>query len=248
MADGLDVILADLGAEYERLDAMLAPLGPDAWRLPSLAPGWSIGDVVLHLALTEEAVVRSVAEQGGAVAGSLDSPSHLEDRMADDVRAEATEGPAAFARWRAAAAASRQALATADPDCPLRWVEAPLKPRTLATTRLAEHWAHGLDMAPALGVAYADTVRLRHIAWLGHATLPYAFRLGGLDPAPVAVELSGPQGEIWTFGPSDAASRITGPAGDFCRVGARRLKPEESRLAATGPAGADALRLLRNWA
>jgi uncharacterized protein (TIGR03083 family) len=78
MADGLDVILADLGAENERLDAMLAPLGPDEWSLPSLAPGWSIADVVLHLALTEEAVVRSVAEQGGAVAGSLDSPSHLD--------------------------------------------------------------------------------------------------------------------------------------------------------------------------
>ena len=48
----------------------------------------------------------------------------------------------------------------ADPDRPLEWVGAPVKPATLATTRLAEHWAHGLDIAGPLGAEFPDTGRL----------------------------------------------------------------------------------------
>ena len=38
----------------------------------------------------------------------------------------------------------------------------PAKPATLATTRLAEHWAHGLDITGPLRVEFPDTGRLRH--------------------------------------------------------------------------------------
>ena len=33
----------------------------------------------------------------------------------------------------------------------------PVKPATLATTRLAEHWAHGLDITGPLGIDFPDT-------------------------------------------------------------------------------------------
>jgi uncharacterized protein (TIGR03084 family) len=136
----------------------------------------------------------------------------------------------------------------ADPQRRLRWAAAPLKPATLATTRLAEHWAHALDIAVPLGVDLPDTARLRHIAWLGHSTLPYAFTSAGLEPQPVSCELSGPDGDIWRFGWGGADSSIVGAAGAFCRVGARRLTPEESGLVTSGPQGPVALRLLRNYA
>lgn len=249
--NGMDVILADLTAEYDRLEAMLARCGPADWERPSAAPGWTVADVVAHLVLTEEAVVRSVAHQAGlldAVDRSGNREADLESAVAGDVRTAGMDGPAAFARWRAARRASVEALAGADPDRPVPWAADPLKPRTLATTRLAEHWAHALDLAGPLGADLPDTARLRHIAWLGHATLPYAFRLAGLDPVPVRAELTGPGGEAWAFGPADAPTRVTGPAGDFCRLGAHRLAPGDTRLVGTGPHGDDVLRLLRNWA
>ena len=62
-----------------------------------------------------------------------------------------------------------------------------VKPATLATTRLAEHWAHGLDIAGPAGAEWPDTDRLRHIAWLAHRTLPYAFGLAGQPPVPGAL-------------------------------------------------------------
>jgi uncharacterized protein (TIGR03084 family) len=244
-ATAIDDVLGDLVAEYERLDSILAGLTGEQWASPSGAPGWSIGDVVLHLTLTEESVANTLAS---ADSGWTERDHPLDEQMDDDVRAAALSGPEAFERWRAARRASVESLARADPARAVRWAAAPLKPRTLATTRIAEHWAHGLDITEPLAIDFPDTDRLAHIAWLGHATLPYAMRLAGLEPHPVFCELTGPSGARWTFGPRDAASSIAGDAGVFCRVGARRLSAAESGLIATGPHAAEALQVLRNYA
>ena len=240
-------VLDDLVAEQDRLEALLEGLDDAAWLAPSGAPGWTIAYVVLHLAQTEEAVVASAAGRG-ATAAFPDRATSLDDAMDQRVRAERAAPAAVFDRWRTARRAAVAALRSADPQQPLPWAAAPLKPRTLATTRLAEHWAHGLDVAEPLGRPFPATDRLRHVAWLGHGSLPYAFALAGLEAQPVRCELVGPGGDTWTFGPADADSSITGPAGAFCRVGAQRLAPERSGLVAAGPHGASALRVLRTYA
>jgi uncharacterized protein (TIGR03084 family) len=240
-------IFDDLVAEQDRIETILAELGDEAWLGPSGAAGWTIADVVLHLAQTEEAVAVSAA-------GVTTSDGTWQQGESVDIQAERMvqaqrDAPAVvFERWRAARRAAVAALRAADPDRRLTWAAAPLKPATLATTRLAEHWAHGLDITEPLGIAFPDTDRLRHVAWLGHASLPYAFALAGDEPHAVFCELIAPDGSTWRYGPEDADSTITGPAGAFCRVGAQRLAPDDSGLAATGPHGPAALRVLRNYA
>jgi len=64
---------------------------------------------------------------------------------AQAVRAQRAEGSQVLQRWQRARVAFLAALRAADPEQRLPWVDAPLKPATLATTWLAEHWAHGLD-------------------------------------------------------------------------------------------------------
>ncbi|HYZ99596.1 MAG TPA: maleylpyruvate isomerase family mycothiol-dependent enzyme [Acidimicrobiales bacterium] len=241
-------ILDDLQAEQDRLDAILEGLDDGAWRSPSAAAGWSVADVVLHLAQSEEAVTASAvrdADLGRPAAGERASVDDVAEWM---VQAERAEPSVVFDRWRTARRASLAALRGADPDARLRWVASPLRPATLATTRLAEHWAHGLDITGPLGIPFPDTERLRHIAWLAHRTLPYAFGLGGDTAGDVYCELSAPDGATWRYGSSGARSTITGPAGAFCRVAAQRLRPEEADLVATGPHGAAALRVLRTYA
>jgi hypothetical protein len=94
-----------------------------------------------------------------------------------------------------------------------------------------------------------DTGRLRHIAWLAHRTLPYALTVAGEPVVAVRCELTAPDGaESWMFGPQDAESVITGAAGEFCRVAARRVEPAQTGLKATGPHAATALRLVRTYA
>ncbi len=243
----MNAVFDDLEAEEDRLEEILASIADEDWGAPSAAPGWAVVDVVLHLAQSEEMVVAS-AQSTAAGLRDLSAPATLDEIMDERVRAERAAPGVVFARWRSARRAALDALRQADPHERMAWATNPLTPATLATTRLAEHWAHALDVVEPLGIPLPDTARLRHIAWLGHRTLPYAFGLAGLTPADVRCELAGPDGEHWDFGPVAAPSRVVGPAGDFCRVGARRLAPEASALQASGPAGADALRVLRNYA
>jgi uncharacterized protein (TIGR03084 family) len=242
-------IFDDLGAEQERLEKILSGLDEAQWRSASAAEGWTIADVVLHLAQSEEAAA-ATATHGtlraglGAVAGET-----MDARADAAVRMERAAPAEVFARWQRARQAALAAMRAADPDQPVPWMVGTLKPATLATTRLAEHWAHGLDIAGPLGADFPDTGRLRHIAWLAHRTLPYALSLAGEPAAAVRCELTAPDGaEVWRFGPPDAESAITGTAGAFCRVAAQRLDPERSGLQASGPAGATALRLVRTYA
>jgi uncharacterized protein (TIGR03084 family) len=238
--------IADLEAEEDRLEAILDSLDDAAWRCESGAPGWTVTDVVLHLAQSEGAVVATVT--GDASRSPQLAGDGVDDAMDRLVRAERADPDVVFARWRAVRREALDALRAADPKEPLFWVAAPLKPATLATTRLAEHWAHGLDITEPLGIDFPDTDRLRHVAWLGYGSLPYAFGLQGLEPHPVFCELAGPDGSVWHYGPEDADSTISGSAGAFCRVGAQRLAPEESGLTTTGPYGAEVLGVLRNYA
>jgi uncharacterized protein (TIGR03084 family) len=242
-------VFDDLSAEQERLAGILRGLDEAQWLSASGAAGWTIADVVLHLAQSEESVV--VTASGGELRGRMGQAAGetVEERVASLVRAERAAPDVVFARWQRARRAALDALRAADPDRALAWVGAPVKPATLATTRLAEHWAHGLDVTGPLGAEFPDTERLRHVAWLAHRTLPYAMMLAGEQPAPVRCELTAPDGvSVWEFGPAQAESGIAGPAGDFCRVAARRLAPASSRLRATGPHGAAALRLMRTYA
>jgi len=240
-------IFDDLEAEQDRLEKILAGLDDQQWAAPSAAAGWNVADVVLHLAQSEEAVVASV---GGATLRPESGSGGTVDQIMDDlVTAQRAEPAMVFERWREARRAAVRALRAADPGQPLSWVEAPMKPATMATTRLAEHWAHGLDITGPLDIAFPDTDRLRHIAWLAHRTLPYAFALAGEGAQDVRCDLTAPDGVTsWVFGPDTAGSAIAGPAGDFCRVAAQRMVPERSGLKASGPHGAAALRLLRTYA
>jgi hypothetical protein len=54
-------IFDDLVAEQDRLETILVALDAATWETESGAPGWTIADVVLHLAQTEEAVVATVS-------------------------------------------------------------------------------------------------------------------------------------------------------------------------------------------
>jgi len=64
------------------------------------------------------------------------------------------------------------------------------------TARLMETWAHGQDIADALGISRIATSRLRHVAQIGVSTIGFSFALRGL-PAPerpVRIEITATNG------------------------------------------------------
>ena len=113
-----------------------------------------------------------------------------------------------------------------------------------------ETWAHGQDVADALGVQRVPTDRLRHVAFIGVRTLGYGFVSHG-RPAPtqpVRVELTGPGGEHWAFGGDDAENRVTGPALDFALLVTQRRHRDDLALTPTGKVADDWLDVAQAFA
>ena len=62
-------IFDDLAAEEERLEKILLGLDEEQWLSPSGAAGWTIADVVLHLAQSEEGAAATATH--GTLHGTL---------------------------------------------------------------------------------------------------------------------------------------------------------------------------------
>jgi uncharacterized protein (TIGR03083 family) len=124
-------IFDDLEAEEDRLDGILADLAAAQWAAPSGAAGWTVCDVVLHLAQSEEAVLASTAgtrwdarpASWGGVAGSGPAQTTLDQVMDQLVHAERNDPELVFQRWPDARRGALRALRAADPAQPLFWVE-----------------------------------------------------------------------------------------------------------------------------
>lgn len=252
----MNAVVAALKEQQAELDALLAPLDADGWATPTpQCPGWTVHDVVLHMAQTDEAGTASAEDRmGGGPSGfnrAIEGGDTVDDLAGYMVEQERGRPDAELLdRWRTAAAAECAALAKRGAGDRVLWVSGELAARTLATTRLSETWIHTGDVADALGRPAAPTARLWHIARLAWRTLPYAFaRAGATLSGPVAVSLTAPDGSAWEFVPDEpAATTVAGAAEEFCLVAARRREPSQTGLIATGSDAATVLDYVRTYA
>jgi len=236
MADPTPV-LDDLRAENDELDRRVAGLGAAQWALPTPAPGWTVAHQIAHLAWTDRSSVLAVTDEDAfsrEVEKALAAPGDFVDNGAEEGAAQPPEQ--LLADWRAGREALQEALRAAPPGARFPWYGPPMAVASMATARLMETWAHGLDVADALGVEPLPTDRLRHIVRLGVRTRDFAFGVHGL-PTPFEefrVELRSPSGQLWTFGPEDADDRVTGSAFDFCLLVTQRAHRADLGLRAEG--------------
>ena len=106
----------------------------------------------------------------------------------------------------------------------------------LACAGMMEMFAHGQDVADALGVTRTYTDRLFYLALFVTLTWDFGYQSRG-ETAPdvqFRYELTAPSGEVWEFGPPDAEQRITGPAADFCLLATRRRHRDDLDVKAVG--------------
>lgn len=236
----LTALLADLRAEGDELDALLSPLPAADWARPTPAEGWTVAHQVAHLAWTDDAALLSVIDPDGFRATLAETlanhPSPL--RWVDEGAEEGTRMPPAelLARWRKVRAEVLDAFAAAPDGVRHPWFATPMSTASMATARLMETWAHGTDVSDALGVSREPSPRLRHVAYLGVRTRDFSYGVRNLTPPtePFRVELRAPDGSLWTWGPEDAAQRVTGSAVDFCRLVTQRAHRDDTDLVVEG--------------
>ncbi|MDN4522657.1 TIGR03084 family protein [Mycolicibacterium austroafricanum] len=237
MADAARVI-DELRAESDDLDALVAALPAARWTLPTPAPGWTIAHQIGHLMWTDRVALLSVTDEAGfaaVLAQASENPGGFVDAAAEELAL--TSPGELLADWRATRAALHDALSTVADGRKLPWFGPPMSAASMATARLMETWAHGLDVADALGVTRTPTARLRSIAHIGVRTRDFAFTVHGLTPPPEPfhVKLSAPHGAQWTWGPEDAAQRVTGSAEHFCMLVTQRRPRAALDVVAVGP-------------
>ena len=252
-------VLAALASQLAELETVLAALDQADWDRPSRCAGWTVSDVVLHLAQTNEMAVASLEDRFDdvldAFIGGLSPTSSVDDGAGALVASErGAPGPAVHARWQAGAAALRAAFASVDHHARVRWVAGELSAQTLATTRLTETWIHTGDVLHAFGRSPRPDDRLWHIARLVWRTVPYAFtRAGRVLRSPVVFDLRSPSGETWSFAPDPEAdptglTTIRGDALDLCLVAGQRAHAADTSLGGDGPDVGLVLDLVRTFA
>jgi uncharacterized protein (TIGR03084 family) len=236
MPVSMSVLADDLAAESAVLRALLVPLDEAGWRRPTPAAGWSVLDQVTHLAWFDEAALRS-ALQPEAFAAEQANPD--------------PDGVAAAHRDRSGAEVlswfddARSGLLTAfrglDPSLRVPWYGPPMSAASALTARIMETWAHGQDVADALGAVREPTARLRHVAHIGIGARAYSYAVNGREvpTTPIRVELAAPDGDTWGWGPQGAADRVAGPALDFCLAVTQRRHLADTAIEVRGPVAAE---------
>jgi uncharacterized protein (TIGR03083 family) len=100
----------DFVAEAKQLQNVLEILTEAQWLADSAAEGWSVADVVLHLAQSDEVVVASASGIGTGLLDGAEPADTVDDWAARMVAAERAAPVQVFARWRRARDAAEEAL------------------------------------------------------------------------------------------------------------------------------------------
>lgn len=233
----VDGLVDDLAAESDALDDLVGPLAPERWAAPTPAAGWTIAHQIGHLLWTDRLSLTSIVDEAGfqgLLAEAATNQSGFVDAAADEL---ATTPPARLlAEWRGTRSELHAALREVPDGRKLLWFGPPMSAASMATARLMETWAHGLDVADALEAPASATARLKAIAHLGVRTRDFAYAVHGQTPPTdqFRVELTAPDGSLWAWGPDDAVQRVSGPALDFCYLVTQRRPRAALHLTAQG--------------
>jgi len=251
MPADMTALAADLAAESAVTRALVAGLDEAGWHTPTPAAGWDIADQISHLAYFDEVTVQSALdperfkdELAEAEAGGGIDPDTIAARFRD------RSGAQLLAWFDTARTELLNTFKSLDPRARLPWFGPAMSAASSLTARIMETWAHTQDIADALGVAREPTDRLRHVAHIGIGAraFSYAVHRTAMPAAEIRIELTGPDGTAWTWGPADAENRVTGPALDFCLLVTQRRHRDDLALVIEGPAATEWMSIAQAFA
>ena len=246
----VDTLVEDLAAESADLEAILEPLSDDDWRRPTPAVGWTVHDQVAHLAHFDW-VTRLAVSSPEEFAALRDGTPDLQAYVDSIGPANASRDGADMLRWwRDQQGQLRAAVRAAPPGERVPWFGPAMSLASKVTARIMETWAHGQDVADALGVVRTPTDRLRHVARIGVLAMPNSFATHDrpLPEQPIRVALAAPSGEVWEWGEPTSEAVVGGDALDFCLVVTQRRHVTDTGLEVTGAAAAQWIEVAQAFA
>ena len=238
MPADMTALAADLAAESAVTRALVAGLDEAGWHTPTPAAGWDIADQISHLAYFNEVTVQSAlrpeqfkAELAEAEASGGINPDAIAVRFRD------RSGSQLLDWFDTARADLLNTFKNLDPRARLPWFGPAMSAASSLTARIMETWAHTQDIADALGVTREPTDRLRHVAHIGVGARAFSYAVHGktLPQTPVRVELTGPDGDTWTWGPDRGGQPDKRPGAGLLPAGDPAQAPQRPGPGHRGP-------------
>lgn len=245
----MELICDDLVDEHASLEQMVLGLTEQQWDTPTAAAGWSVRDQVSHIWFFDQRALMAMTDPDAFAA---DAAALMAGRGTDasiDI-GRAVTGPEMVDRWRADRATLIEHARSVEPSVRVPWYGPAMGARSFITARLMETWAHGQDVADALGVQRIPTERLRHVAHIGVRARPFSYAINALPmpDADVHVALSTPDGATVTWGAPDSADTVRGPMLDFCLVVTQRRHRDDTALEVAGDAATEWISIAQAFA
>jgi uncharacterized protein (TIGR03084 family) len=230
-------LVEDLLDERAALDQRVADLTEEQWRTPTPAVGWDVRDSISHLLFFDTEALQALTDPPAF-------QEHLADLLTIDgwpngldvAPGRALGGARLLAAWREARTSLMTAIGSADPTVRVPWYGPAMSLASFTTARMMETWAHGQDVADALGLPPVISPRLKHVCHIGIGARAYAHAVHGQSDsgAPVRFSLVSPAGEQWVWGPADAADVVSGTALDFALLVTQRRHLSDTALSVVG--------------
>lgn len=194
-------ICDDLVAEHDALDALVDGLDEERWDLATPAPGWSVRDQVCHLWFFDLRALMALTDPDAFAADTRELLASGGTEASVRPGREMT-GAALLDTWRRDRARLLEVARAVDPSARVPWYGPAMGARSFLTARLMETWAHGQDVADALGASRTPTDRLRHVAHIGVRARPFSYAIRGMamPEADVHVALTTPSGDTGDVG------------------------------------------------
>jgi uncharacterized protein (TIGR03084 family) len=237
-------LVDDLAEEYLDLHRLISSFESDGpeWDLMTPAPGWMIRDQISHLAYFDVAAHLAVSEpqKFALMAEALNNydGDPMEGHL---VRGRSLNGADLSAWWSRSHEGMMEVLRAADARSRIPWFGPPMGMMSFVSGRLMETWAHGQDVADALGVRRIPTDRLRHVAHLSVRARASSYSVHGraAPPGSLDVILEAPSGEEWTWRIGDGSDDspiglVRGSAEAFCLVTTQRRNVADVALHVEG--------------
>ena len=245
----VNAMIADLASEQDSLDLVVADLDEATGQLATDSPGWTIADQISHLQFFDE---RAALAMNDPDAFGVDR-QHLISSTPRDLSVELGRQVSAgelLNAWRHSRRALIEAAMKVDPTVRVPWYGPSMAVKSFLTARLMECWAHGHDVAEAVGVQRSPSARLKHVAHIGVGARAFSLMINQLpeDSRSIRVELTAPGDELWTWGDETSDQRVLGAAVDFCLVVTQRRALSDSQLTVAGDSATTWMRIAQAFA
>lgn len=211
---------------WSSIDELVADVGPDDWDRPTDCPGWSVKDVLSHMAGGEDALLGRPRPEVEVSGPHLRNEMGMRNEQQVEVR-RARTGSGVVDEWRAHTAERLDVMRSwgADDWDVVTWAPPGEMPRRQALRfRIFDAWVHEQDMRRAVGrPGHMNGAVARYSYDMMTAVMPYVvgkkaavpdgttvvFDLSGGPARPFAIEMRGGRAEPADSIPTRPTARLS---------------------------------------